>query len=56
MPSFYCADLRREAPSGPTRLASTSAAGPGEVGGFLVTDSVSEAVEHIEREVQAKRG
>jgi uncharacterized protein (TIGR00730 family) len=30
------------------------AAGPGEVGGFLVTDSVSEAVEHIEREVRAR--
>jgi uncharacterized protein (TIGR00730 family) len=31
------------------------AAGPGEVGGFLVTDSVAEAVDHIEREVRARR-
>jgi uncharacterized protein (TIGR00730 family) len=29
------------------------AAGPGEVGGFLVTDSVAEAVDHIEEMVRA---
>jgi hypothetical protein len=28
------------------------AAGPGEVGGFLVTDSVAEAVDHIEQVVR----
>ena len=30
------------------------AAAPGEIGGFLVTDSVSEAVEHIERVVHGE--
>jgi uncharacterized protein (TIGR00730 family) len=30
------------------------AAGPGEIGGFLVTDSVTEAVDHIERAVQGE--
>ena len=35
-------------------LFREGAAAPGEVGGFLVTDSVAEAVEHIERVVRGE--